>query len=733
LNEFRNGKPNHFTFSHSYSLKCSLSKNKKVIRYKKDTDNIVTLLLDMKSRPKNIINHEMVSAFMPVLEHLKKEKSHNEIRGVIITSNKRNFLEGGNLEYLHQANNPQEIFDLIHQLKGLFRAIEKPGVPVVSAINGSALGAGFEMALASHHRIVLEDNKIRLGLPEVNLGLIPGSGGIIRLMWLLGIERAYEILVLGRVYRPKEALKEEIIDDLAGNERELIDKAREWILHTKEGRRPWDQEAMGVPYGTADNVEMTRKIRRLNIKLVKENQFHFPAKHSILNILVEASKVDFDTASEIESRYYTEVVCSKTAKNKIKAFYFDHEAILSGENRPKGFGKFRPKKIGVIGAGLMGSGIATSCAVKGLEVVLKDVSKVIAEHGKHHISNNLQEMLERNEIGEDERESILSKVQTTEKAKDFDTCDLVIEAVFENANLKQKVTQEAENYMDEFSFIGSNTLSIPISQLAEVSQKPENYVGLHFFPPAHRVPLVEVVKGKKTSDETIARAFDFVKAIDKIPIIVSDSWGFYAARVQNTFLLESITMLSEGYAPALIENLGTQAGMPRGGLSMADDLGLAMVLRYEEQADEHYGAKYIQHPAIEVLSKMIRELDRKGRVSGKGFYQYEGKTRHLWTELQEHFPITKDNYDRQEVIERFLFAQVIEAGWCLQEGVIKTEAAANLGSIYGWGFPAAKGGTIQYIFDYGKEDFLARCKDFQRRFGQRFKVPGFLKRLTAND
>ncbi|MEM8524013.1 MAG: 3-hydroxyacyl-CoA dehydrogenase NAD-binding domain-containing protein [Bacteroidota bacterium] len=700
-----------------------------MIRYKKDTNNIATLILDMKNRPKNLINHEMVDAFMPVLEQLKKEKNRNELRGVIITSNKRNFLEGGDLEYLYRADDPQEVLELIHHLKKLFRAIENPGVPVVSAINGSALSTGFEMALATHHRIVLDNPKIRLGLPEVNLGLIPGGGGIIRLMWLLGIERAYEILALGRVYRPKEALKEEIIDDIACDERELMDKAREWILTTKEGRRPWDQEDMDISFGTADDAEMTSKIRRLNIQLVKENQFHFPAKHSILNILAEGSKVDFDTASEIESRYYTEVVCSETAKNKIKAFYFDHNAIMSGENRPKGFGKFRPKKIGVIGAGLMGSGIATSCAVKGLEVVLKDVSKVIAQRGKQHISNNLQEMLERNEIGEDERASILKKVYTTEKARDFDTCDLVIEAVFENANLKQKVTQEAENYMDEFSFVGSNTLSIPISQLAEVSQKPENYVGLHFFPPAHRVPLVEIVKGKKTSDETIARAFDFVKAIDKIPIIVSDNWGFYAARVQNTFLLESITMLSEGYAPALIENLGLQAGMPRGGLSMADELGLAMVLRYEEQADEHYGTKYVQHPAVEVLNKMIQELDRKGKTSSKGFYDYEEKSRQLWLELKTHFPSHQKDYDRQEVIERFLFAQVIEAGWCLQEGVIRTEAAANLGSIYGWGFPATKGGVIQYIFDYGKEAFLTRCKDFEERFGQRFKVPSFLKRL----
>ncbi|MEM9849245.1 MAG: 3-hydroxyacyl-CoA dehydrogenase family protein, partial [Bacteroidota bacterium] len=418
------------------------------------------------------------------------------------------------------------------------------------------------------------------------------------------------------------------------------------------------------------------------------------------------------------------------AKNKIKAFYFDYNSITSGINRPKGFGKFRPKKIGVIGAGLMGSGIATSCAVEGMKVVLKDVSKVIAERGKKHIETNLEEMLQRNEISLEERNEVLKRVQTTEKSKAFENCDLVIEAVFENANLKQKVTQEAEVFMDEYSFIGSNTLSIPISQLAEASQQPENYVGLHFFAPAHRVPMVEIVRGKKTSDETIARAFDFVKAIHKIPIIVADDWGFYAARVQNTFVLESITLLLEGYSPALIEHLGLQAGMPKGGLSLADDLGLPIILRYEEQADEHYGTKYVQHPAVEVLVKMIQELNRKGRNANCGFYEYkENGQRQLWTELKTHFPTTQKSYDRQEILDRLLIAQVIEAGWCLQEKVIETTAAANLGSIHGWGFPATKGGVIQYIFDYGKEDFIARCKDFQQRFGQRFQVPRYLRKL----
>ncbi|MEM9850030.1 MAG: enoyl-CoA hydratase-related protein, partial [Bacteroidota bacterium] len=330
-----------------------------MIRYKKDTDNIATLVLDMGSASKNLISHKIVDAFSPVLSHLKAEKNKGALRGVILSSTKRNFLEGGNLEFLFHAKDATEVFKLTQRFKQLFRDIEYPGVPVVAAINGNALGAGFEMALASHHRIVLNRPKIKIGLPEVHLGLMPGGGSVMRLLWLLGIERAYEILTQGRQYHPEEALREGIIDDLASNEHELMDKAKTWLLQTEKARRTWDQADGQIPLGTAADVAMTRKIRRLNIQLVKENQLHFPAKHSILNVLAEGSKLDFDTALEVDSRYFTELVCSKTAKNKIKAFYFDYNSITSGINRPKGFGKFRPKKIGVIGAGLMGSGIAT--------------------------------------------------------------------------------------------------------------------------------------------------------------------------------------------------------------------------------------------------------------------------------------------------------------------------------------------------------------------------------------
>lgn len=700
-----------------------------MIRYKKDTDNVATLTLDMKDRPLNVINHEIVDAFKPVIQFLKKERSRDALRGVIITSAKRNFLEGGDWEYLYESTTPSEIHDFTNKLKNLFRDIEYPGAPVVAAINGTALGAGFEMALACHHRIVLDQPKIRLGLPEVNMGLIPGGGGVIRLMWLMGIEKTFHLLSKGRIYTPKQALRENIIDDLASTKRELMEKAKQWLLESKHHIRPWDNKK-SMPPNTASIQQIQTTIRRLNIELVKDKQMHFPAQHAILNILAESYQLDFDTASSIESRYYTELVCSKTAKNMIRAFWFDKNAVESGLSRPKGFGKFRPKKVGVIGAGLMGSGIATSCAINGLDVVLKDVSRIVAAQGKRFVEASLNQMLEANEIAVEDKTTIIDRIKTTETTTDFEDCDLVIEAVFENAKVKRKVTQEAEQHLDEYAFIGSNTLSIPISELAMASNRPDNYIGLHFFHPAQSVPLIEIVKGKKTSDETVARAFDFARAINKIPIVVKDDWGFYVSRVQNTFILESITMLSEGYAPALIENLGIQAGMPKSGLAFADDLGLRMVMRYEQLADEHYGSKYVQHPAVSAIKKMTEELERNGRSNNKGFYEYdESGNRRLWTDLKTHFPTTQTDYDKAELMERLLFVQVIEAGWCLQEKVIQNIAAANLGSIYGWGFPAYKGGIIQYIDDYGKARFFEQCQAFEAKHGQRFQIPKSLRKL----
>ncbi len=703
-----------------------------MIKYQKDTDHIVTLTLDMAGRAENVINHEIGDLFLPVLQQLKQEKAQGKLRGVIITSAKKTFLSGGEYEYLYQAKDAQEIFALNAKLQQFLRDLEIPGVPVVAAINGTALGTGFEVALACHRRIVVDAPKVQVGLPEISIGLIPGGGSIIRLMWLLGIEKAYAVLTSGKRYSPHEALAAGIIDELANDRKEMLDKAREWLMQTKEGRRPWDRPERSIPEGTAKDPAMAQKIQEWTAQLLATKP-HFPAPQAVLNVLSEGSKVDFDTACCIESRYYTRLLRSRECKNMIKAFWFDYNFIAEGKDRPKGFGKFRPKRVGIIGAGQMGSGIALSCIVNGMEVIIKDVSKSIAERGREIVTRKLDELIQSGALPIEERSEFLHRIRTTETSKEFENCDLIIEAVFENQPLKQKVLKEAEAYMDEYSIFGSNTVSIPITKLAMESIRPGNYVGLHFFHPAEEVPLVEIVRGAKTSEETIARAFDFVRAIHKTPIIVKDDWGFYVARVQNTFILEGITMLQEGYAPALIENLSRQAGMPKSALALADDLGLDLIMRYEKQAAEHYGSQYIQHPAVPVLNKMLDELKRSGSAKKAGFYEYQEDDRQLWKELTGYFPTTQSDYKTDELIERFLFAQVIEAVWCMQEGVIESVAAANLGSIYGWGFPAFKGGVLQYVSDYGKEAFLAKCDLYRSKYGQRFKAPKLLREAGAKE
>ncbi len=705
-----------------------------MIKYTKDTNNIVTLTLDMGERNVNIINHEKAKAFEVVMDHLKAQKAKHQLKGIIVTSAKKNFLEGGDLDYLYQVNDPQKIYELTQNLKKLYRDLEQPGVPIVAAINGTALGSGFELALACHHRIVLDQQKIRLGHPEVKLGMMPNLGGTIRLMWLLGIEKAFQILTSGQSYPPRGALELGMVDALAKDEKDMMAQAKKWLVENQGQPRPWDDPKRGkIVGGTARESKVARQIQECSAKLIRETNNNYPAPLAILSTLVEGSLVDFDTASRIESRYFASLVCNPISKNMTKAFWYDYNKIKLGLSRPRGFGRFRPRRVGIVGAGKMGSGIAFACLLRGIEVVLKDISKSVAARGREFVENRLEEVVLEGKILPEEKIALLEKMTTTDQSAEFETCDLVIEAVFENKNLKAKVLREAEIHMDEYAFYASNTLSIPITKLAASAARPANFIGLHFFAPADRVHLVEIVKGEATSDETVARAFDFVRAIRKTPIIVKDNWGFYAARVQNTYILEGITMLSEGYSPALIENLGKQAGMSKGVLALADEVSLEIVVKYEEQAAELYGSKYVQHPAVSVCRKMIDELERLGSRKGGGFYEYsEGKSS-LWLALTEHFPNTKTSYDRKKLIERLLFAQVIEAVWCLQEKVIGTIAEANLGSVLGWGFPAFKGGALQYIDDYGLQKFVDRCKVFEERYGQRFSVPPLLKRKLKSD
>ncbi len=701
-----------------------------MIRYKKDTDNIVTLTLDMSDRKVNIMNHEISQAFIPVLQHLKEEKAKGQLRGIILTSDKKTFLAGGDLDYLYKSDSAEEIFNYSQQMKAFFRDLERPGVPVVAAINGTALGSGFELPFACHYRIAIDDNDIKLGFPEVTLGLMPGSGGIIRLLWLLGIEKAYNVISSGKKYTPQEALAEGLIHEIALHKDDMMQRAKNWLMTHPEGRQKWDIEGCSIPNGTPNNPQTAKNIAALTARHIKKYRYNYPAPNAILNTLVEGAKMDFDTACRIESRNFTKLVLSTESKNMTKVFWYELNSIRQDKSRPKGYGKFRPRKVGIIGSGQMGSGIAFACAKNGIDVVLKDVSKSVAEQGINLAKEKFKQLLDQNKTTPENVKTALSKIVATEDSSEFETCDLVIEAVFENQQIKGKVTRDAGKHMDEYSFFASTTAMLSIDDLSQYFPKPENYIGLRFFVPIEDAPLVEVVKGPKTSDESVARAFDFVKKIKKTPIIVKDNPGFYAARVQNVYLLEGIVMLQEGYSPAIIENACMMAGMPIGPLSKADNISLKVVLNAERRAAEIYGKKYIIHPATEVLQMMEKE-ERTGRFNGAGFYNYtDGKITGFWEGLYEHYPVCRTDYNIDHLKERILFAQVLEAVWCYQEGIVFSVEEANIGSVYGWGFPSFKGGVLQFVNDYGIDQFIEKAKELEEEHGPRFIVPKLLRKMA---
>lgn len=694
-----------------------------VLRYQKDTDHIATVTLDMDDRPYNIFNHSTASAFKPLIQYLMEEKRKGLLRGVIITSSKKNFATGADIEHLFESDN-QQVAAYAANLQEVLRDLEKPGVPVVAAINGSALGPGFGLALACHHRIALSKPDLRLGLPEIGLGLIPGGGSIVRLLWLLGLEKAWEVLTSGWRYRPREALQLGLVDDLADSTTEMLDKAKSWLLQHPEGRRAWDVPINASKEGAPDP---RRSLDRKQVQALTTRDFALsrgndPAHQAILTVLAEAMFLPFDEALKVEARQLLKVLRTPSARNRTQAFWYDQMMVKEGQLRPKGYGKFRPRQVGVIGTGTMGTGISVACLLHGMEVVIKDVSLPIAEQGKLAIVHRLRESVNTGRLSREEYDQILQRIHITDNAEAFRTCDLVLEAVFENLPLKIKVLRESEMVLDEFSIFASNTVSIPITELSKHAIRPANYIGLHFFLPADEVPLVEVVRGAHTSEETIARAFDFVVAIGKIPILVRDDWGFYVSRVQNTYILEGVALLQEGVSPALIENLALQSGMPRGPLALADDLGLDLVLRYEQQAAANYGSKYLQHPAVNALVWMQESQGRNGNKQGAGFYDYMASSPNLWSGLIEQFQKPHE-LRHGEIMERLLFAQVLEALWCLTEKVVQSVPEANLGSIYGWGFPANTGGVIQYVRSYGLEAFQQHCHVLEQAHGPRFKFP----------
>ncbi|MFG3368816.1 3-hydroxyacyl-CoA dehydrogenase NAD-binding domain-containing protein [Streptomyces sp. NPDC090032] len=704
------------------------------IRWEQDETGIVTLVLDDPNQSANTMNQAFKDSIAAIADRAEAEK--DSIRGIVYTSAKKTFFAGGDLKDMMKVGpkNAQQAFETGTGIKKSLRRIETLGKPVVAAINGAALGGGYEIALASHHRIALDAPGSKIGLPEVTLGLLPAGGGVTRTVRLMGITDALlKVLLQGTQYTPKRALENGLVHEVAATPEEMLAQARAFIDANPESQQPWDKPGYRIPGGTPANPKFAANLPAFPANLKKQtNGAPYPAPRNILAAAVEGSQVDFETALTIEARYFTELVTGQIAKNMIQAFFFDLQAVNSGANRPKGIEKRTVRKVAVLGAGMMGAGIAYSCARAGIEVVLKDVTADAAALGKGYSEKLCAKAVSRGRTTQEKADALLARITPTADPQDLAGCDAVIEAVFEDPALKHKVFKEIQHVIEPDALLCSNTSTLPITLLAEGVERPEDFIGLHFFSPVDKMPLVEIIKGERSGDEALARAFDLVRQISKTPIVVNDSRGFFTSRVIGHFINEGVAMVAEGIEPASVEQAAAQAGYPAKVLSLMDELTLTLprkIRNETKRAVEEAGGTWAGHPSDVVIDRMVEEFDRPGRSGGAGFYEYvDGKRAGLWPGLREHF--TKPGYEIpfKDMQERMLFSEALDTVRLLEEGVLTSVADANIGSIFGIGFPGWTGGVLQYINGYegGLPGFVARARELAERYGERFQPTALL-------
>jgi 3-hydroxyacyl-CoA dehydrogenase/enoyl-CoA hydratase/3-hydroxybutyryl-CoA epimerase len=713
------------------------------ITYDIDADGIVTLTLDDPHQSANTMNELYKSSMEAAVERLYAEQ--DAITGVVITSAKKTFFAGGDLKNMMQIRREDAhlVFAEVEGVKATLRKLELFPKPVVAAINGAALGGGLEIALATNHRIAV-DGRFEIGLPEVSLGLLPGGGGVTRTVRMFGIITALtEILGTGARFKPAAAQAKGLVDDLVGSADELVPAAKAWIKANPEAStQPWDRPGFKLPGGTPSSPSLAGFLPALTPILRKQlKQSDMRAPKAILSAAVEGAQVDFDTASRIESRYFVSLVTSQQAKNMIQAFFFDLGSINSGALRPQGVEKYQPKKAVVLGAGMMGAGIAYVLARAGVEVVLKDVSIESAEKGKAYSATINEKAVSRGKLTQEKSDELLARITPTIDPADAQGADLVVEAVFENVELKQKVFNEVIPFLTPDALLASNTSTLPITDLAkgiEGTDAARRFIGLHFFSPVDKMPLVEIIKGAETSDEALAKAYDVTLAIKKTPMIANDSRGFYTSRVIGYMVNEGMAMLAEGVAPYSIERATTQAGYPAPVLQLSDELNLELMAKIGQATREAEGDSYVPHPGEQVVAKML-EAGRAGKLRGAGFYDYaDGKRVSLWSGLAELFPVAEEQIPLADIKDRMLFAEALETAKCFEEGVVTSAAHANIGSIFGIGFPPATGGAAQFITGYeaadgeiGIDAFLKRADELAETYGDRFRAPQSLRDMAA--
>jgi len=705
--------------------------------YEKDSNNIVTVTMDMDG-PVN----SMSDAFLPLLEEtLGKLEADADLAGVVLASGKSTFFAGGDLNMLCAVTEEtvEAFFDGMCATKAAMRRLEKLHAPVCAAINGAALGGGLELALSCHHRIAWNNRSVQLGFPEVTLGLLPGGGGNVKAVYLMGLMAANQYIVEGKRVAPEKALASGLIDAVIEDKDELLSAAKQWLLANKDDEaartQPWDTKGYKIPGGNIRNPQVAQMVTMGAPMIRKNTRGLLPAPEKIFDVAVQALTVDFETAMRIESRGLAELALTPQAKNMINTFFFQMNKVNGGASRPKDVPPQKTEKVGILGAGMMGQGIAYSSAMVGIEVVLKDISLDAAVKGKAYTQALLQKRVDKGRMTSEKMAQVLSLIHPTASDEDLDGCDLIIEAVFENMTLKHQMTRDLEPRLADGGVWGSNTSTLPITQLAQASQDAENFIGIHFFSPVDKMPLVEIIMGEQTGDMALAKAFDFTKQIKKTPIVVNDSLGFFTSRTFGTYLDEGVRLLVEGMKPLRIDNLGKAVGMPVGPLTVYDEVSLELSRKASQTWKEMGLSVGDDDRSITagVVETMVGDYGRGGRYHGGGFYEYGADgSKEVWSGLAELYGATTSPLSDADAKDRLLFRQVIEALKCLETGVLRTVADGNIGSIMGIGAPAWTGGLLQFVNTYGLQNFIDRCASLSAAYGERFQAPAIVAEKLAN-
>src|SRR5215204_5034590 len=709
-----------------------------------DADGIALVTWDAPGRSMNVIDFKVIEELSDIVEKV----ADPAIKGAVITSGKESFCAGADLtmlemlsrSYTDMANARGEeaaiasLMDEGAKLSVLYRRLEISGKPWVAAINGTALGGGFELCLACHHRVASDNPKSRVGLPEIKIGLFPGAGGTQRVARMLQPGDALQFLLKGEQLRLDRAKAMKLIDAIVPPE-ELVKTAKDWIKAGGKGQAPWDVDGFKLPGGPVYSKAGMMVFPPANAIYRSETYDNYPAVRAILQCVYEGLQLPMDQALRVESRWFAKILRSPEAAAMIRSLFVSVQELNKGARRPKDVPPTKLAKIGIIGAGFMGASIGYVTALAGMQVVLIDRDQEAADKGKAYSHKLMTEQVNRGRATAAEREALLARITPTADYGALRDCDLVIEAVFEDRQVKAEAIAKAEAVIGDNVTFGSNTSTLPITSLAEASKRPDKFIGVHFFSPVERMLLVEIIMGKKTGAAALAAALDFVRAIRKTPIVVNDSRGFYANRCVLNYIREGHLMFIEGVPAAMIENVARMAGMPVGPLSLNDEVALDLGWKILKAMEADLGPNAVDPKQKWLLQELVENRGRLGRKNGKGFYDYpQNGPKRLWPGLAElqQTKLDPDTIDIQDLKHRFLVTQALEAARTLEEGVITDVREADVGSILGFGFAPFSGGTLSYIDMMGTKQFVALCKRLEKKFGPRFKPGKLLTNMATN-